>query len=832
MKLLESLKCNKGLTLNAQLVDLLLILDGPGTPEEKDAKIEAYIQELGRTQEEYLAACDAGHKFEFTVDKIIDLVPGISPEQRESLKKIYLENLEGLAVCDKKHMMQVLKEKGFDPELHSEIASRTRPFMAKEGILSLTPEDVRNYYTHLFEGGNRYDRATFDNVGKYSGYVSFDGETYTPQEMQKMIAFCQDHGMKSKVNTLFFYADFPKVYESFLKGKEARGEISFEDMKRIFKERLIGYVQDIAQRIGDQIDCVDIFNELIYDPIMKEEGFDERPTFHPRETGWSKYLNIEDLCEMALAARKAMPNVTFTYNDMNWVNPDKRKEIIKIVQEIQKIEARYRAEGKLGEKETLIDTIGIEAHLTTDVDLDEIDRTFDEIRDQIGLPIEVTEFDVARTGADPLSTSEIKKQGMVFERFLSHQERIEYFTTWSQNDNMSFMNDKCQSPVYASVLDASFQEKEFESTREFVAQDFNFHTHTELCGHAFGTMEEYVEHAIAGGIKTLGFSDHTPALLGPSAKNHEMSLEDFTTQYIPMLKDLRDKYAGQIDIYFGLETEYLGDALERLTLENMPESLAKFKGILEHFINVKQTRESSLDYLILGQHTTLKRDEDCHLLIPPQNSPKNSASYPMDYALTVVEAIKSGKFAYIAHPDIFLEARDSVAPENREKYLENALEASRLICEAAAEHHIPLEVNLGSIAAIEGGQKSKLSDGTYPYPVPSFWEIAKVKGCEVLIGIDAHTPDPLKDKTMEMIAKEMLEHIGLEYMTEFKPKGIGKEGKEDKEDKKQEAFTSKDVGKAFADRPIDRKDVATSKVDAVAQSVEKSTQETSLDDNE
>ena len=85
---------------------------------------------------------------------------------------------------------------------------------------------------------------------------------------------------------------------------------------------------------------------------------------------------------------------------------------------------------------------------------------------------------------------------------------------------------------------------------------------------------------------------------------------------------------------------------------------------------------------------------------------------------------------------------------------------------------------------------------------------------------------------MEMIAKEMLEYIGLDYMTEFKPKGIGKEGKEDKEDKKQEAFTSKDVGKAFADRPIDRKDVATSKVDAVAQSVEKSTQETSLDDNE
>lgn len=825
MKLLESLNCKKGLTLNSQLVDLLLILDGPGTAEEKDARIEAYIQELSRTQEEYLAACNSGHKFDFTVDKIIDLVPGISPEEKESLKKIYLDNLQGLAVCDKNHMMQVLSEQGFSPELHTEIASRTRPFMAKEGILSLTPEDVRNYYSHLFENGNRYDRATFDNVGKYSGYVSFDGETYTPQGMQKMIEFCQAHGMKSKVNTLFFYADFPKIYESFLKGKQARGEISSEDMKKIFKERLIAYVQDMGQRFGNQIDCVDIFNELIYDPVMKEDGFDERPTYHSRETGWSEYLNIEDICEMALVARKAMPNATFTYNDVNWVNPDKRKEIIKIIQEIQKIESRYRSEGKLGENETLIDTIGIEAHLTTDVSLEEIDRTFADIKNEIGLPIEITEFDVARTGTDPLSASEIKKQGRVFERFLSHQDDITYFTTWSQNDTMSFMNVKCQRLVYASVLDSAFQEKEFEPTREFSHQDFNFHTHTELCGHAFGTMEEYVQHAIAGGIKKLGFSDHTPALLGPSVKNHEMSLEDFNTQYIPTLIELRNKYAGQIDIYFGLETEYLGDALEKLTLETLPESLSKFKGVLEHFINVKQTRESNLDYLILGQHSTLKRNEDGHIIMPPQNSPKNSASYPMDYALTVVEAIKSGKFAYVAHPDIFLEARDAVAPENRDEYLKNAREATRIICEAAAEHHIPLEVNLGSIAAIEGGHKSKLSDGTYPYPFPSFWEVAKAKGCDVLIGIDAHTPDPLKDKTIEIIATDMLEYIGLDYMAEFTPKGIGKEGQQ------FEVITSTDIGKAFADRAIDRKDIATRKVDSAAKLLEKTTEE-SLDDNE
>ena len=62
---------------------------------------------------------------------------------------------------------------------------------------------------------------------------------------------------------------------------------------------------------------------------MKEPGFDEEPTYHPRQEGWQKYLTLEDLCEMALEARKAMPNVTFTYNDMNWVNPNKRKQIIR-----------------------------------------------------------------------------------------------------------------------------------------------------------------------------------------------------------------------------------------------------------------------------------------------------------------------------------------------------------------------------------------------------------------------------------------------------------------------------------------------------------------------
>ena len=38
----------------------------------------------------------------------------------------------------------------------------------------------------------------------------------------------------------------------------------------------------------------------------------------------------------------------------------------------------------------------------------------------------------------------------------------------------------------------------------------NFHTHTTRCNHAAGEDRQYVEEAIKGGLKVLGFSDHSP----------------------------------------------------------------------------------------------------------------------------------------------------------------------------------------------------------------------------------------------------------------------------------------------------------------------------------
>ncbi len=54
--------------------------------------------------------------------------------------------------------------------------------------------------------------------------------------------------------------------------------------------------------------------------------------------------------------------------------------------------------GRLGaEQRGIIDTIGLEAHLDTSIDILELDKTLDDIERQVELPVEITELDISRT---------------------------------------------------------------------------------------------------------------------------------------------------------------------------------------------------------------------------------------------------------------------------------------------------------------------------------------------------------------------------------------------------------------------------------------------------
>jgi histidinol-phosphatase (PHP family) len=80
----------------------------------------------------------------------------------------------------------------------------------------------------------------------------------------------------------------------------------------------------------------------------------------------------------------------------------------------------------------------------------------------------------------------------------------------------------------------------------------NYHTHSNFCD-GKGDPDEHVRAAIKSRINSLGFSSHAPLSYTPP---WAMKLENMN-DYISRINQLRNVYSGTIDIFFGLELDYI-----------------------------------------------------------------------------------------------------------------------------------------------------------------------------------------------------------------------------------------------------------------------------------
>lgn len=251
----------------------------------------------------------------------------------------------------------------------------------------------------------------------------------------------------------------------------------------------------------------------------------------------------------------------------------------------------------------------------------------------------------------------------------------------------------------------------------------NYHTHTTRCGHASGEDRAYVEAAIQAGLKVLGFSDHTPYPVPSGFKSGmRISLED-TADYFQSITSLKKEYAKDIDIYCGLETEYFP---------------AHFQRLLEYL------KPYPLDYMILGQHYV--PDEETGFYV---GSPFGDSSVLTLYTDCVIEAMKTGCFSYVAHPDLPY----YVGPNSKELLKESY----KRICEAAKTYNIPLEINcLGN------------SRDMSIYPTDDFLDTAAVYKNQMIVGLDAHSPKQFSNiaNTEDCVNKAAIR--GLELVENLK----------------------------------------------------------------
>lgn len=80
----------------------------------------------------------------------------------------------------------------------------------------------------------------------------------------------------------------------------------------------------------------------------------------------------------------------------------------------------------------------------------------------------------------------------------------------------------------------------------------NYHHHCKYCD-GVGELEEHVQEAIRQNIASLGFTSHSPV---PFDTTWSMKEADFDA-YLRDLEAVKSKYSGRIEIYKGLEVDFL-----------------------------------------------------------------------------------------------------------------------------------------------------------------------------------------------------------------------------------------------------------------------------------
>ncbi len=243
---------------------------------------------------------------------------------------------------------------------------------------------------------------------------------------------------------------------------------------------------------------------------------------------------------------------------------------------------------------------------------------------------------------------------------------------------------------------------------------YNYHTHTYRCNHASGTDEEMVIAAIENGIEELGFSDHVPQIGFEGIFNSWFRMKpNETAEYFSSIASLKERFAGKINILSGFEVEYYPKHFEALC-----EHIAPF----------------CPDYLILGQHFTNNEYDGVYV-----GNYGCSDEALLEYVDQIEEALKTGLFSYLAHPDL----------PNHIGNEETLRKAHLRICEIAKSLDIPVECNLLGL------------QGNRWYPKKSFFEAAAQVGCDVVLGLDAHSPVAFKSEKDEKFALEMLRDCGI-----------------------------------------------------------------------
>ena len=245
----------------------------------------------------------------------------------------------------------------------------------------------------------------------------------------------------------------------------------------------------------------------------------------------------------------------------------------------------------------------------------------------------------------------------------------------------------------------------------------NYHTHTARCRHAIGSEEAYAKNALERGLEILGFSDHTPQYFPGDYYSTMRMFPEELAAYCDTVRQLQRDFSGRLQIHLGVEAEYYP-----LTFREMCARL----------------QDAGVEYMILGQHW-LGNEFDALC----SGTATEDERHLQRYCDQVIAAMETGKFSYFAHPDIVRYVGEGTIYERH----------MRRVCRASIDTGTPLEINFLGLSA-----------GRH-YPTELFWQLVAEEGCQVVFGIDAHSPDAMLDRRPEELATAIAQRYDLPILS-------------------------------------------------------------------
>lgn len=255
-------------------------------------------------------------------------------------------------------------------------------------------------------------------------------------------------------------------------------------------------------------------------------------------------------------------------------------------------------------------------------------------------------------------------------------------------------------------------------------QYVNLHNHS-VFSDGEHTLEQNVESAIEKGMLALGFSDHSYT---PCDESYCMMTRDYGT-YLQELARLKEKYAGLIRIYAGLELDYDSDP-----------DVSAFDYFLAsvHYI-IKNGRTYAIDHSLGQQERCCEEAFDGDKL-----------AMAKCYYDQLVAHVKRCDPTFVGHFDVI--TKFSYIPEEDPRYQEIALKALEEIVKVCPY----IEVNTGAIS-----RKCR----TTPYPARFLLEKMLQLGAKPVLGADSHHKENLIFWFDEAVA--LLKEVGFTQIWQF-----------------------------------------------------------------